>query len=70
MVQEFGMFSDAGNQAVADIVLFAQKQNLDWPGVYGMLQQLSRKDEFGEATDTVVREYVYDALGFTSDFYV
>jgi hypothetical protein len=70
MVREFGMFSDEGNQAVADVVEFATKLSMDWPGVYGLLQQLSKQEQFGEATDTVVREYVYDAMGFTSEFYV
>ena len=69
-IVDFGMFSDEGNQSVADIVEFAKKRNLDWPGVLGMLQQLSRKEEFGESTDTAVREMVYDALGFESDFYI
>lgn len=70
MVQYFGMYSDAGNEAVADVVAFAGKLNMDWTGVYGLLVQLSKKDGFEEATDTMVREIVYDAMGFTSDFYV
>ena len=70
MVQYFGMFSDEGNQAVAEVVEFATKMNMDWTGVYGLLEQLAKKEQFAEATDTMVREIVYDALGFTSDFYV
>lgn len=70
MVQYFGMFSDEGNQEVADIVKFATKMDMDWNSVYGLLQQLARKEQFAEATDTMVREIVYDTLGFTSDFYV
>ena len=70
MVQYFGMFSDEGNQAVAEVVEFATKMDMDWNSVYGLLQQLSKKADFAEATDTMVREIVYDAMGFTSDFYV
>jgi len=70
MVQYFGMFSDEGNQAVAEVVEFATKMDMDWNSVYGLLQQLSKKADFAEATDTMVREIVYDTMGFTSDFYV
>jgi hypothetical protein len=70
MVQYFGMFSDEGNQEVAEIVKFAKKLDMDWVGVFGLLTQLAKKEEFGEATDTMVREIVYDTMGFTSDFYV
>jgi len=70
MVQYYGMFSDEGNQAVAEVVEFATKMDMDWNSVYGLLQQLSKKEDFAEATDTMVREIVYDAMGFTSDFYV
>jgi hypothetical protein len=35
-----------------------------------MLEALSNKEGFEEATDTVVREMVYDACDFTSDFYI
>jgi hypothetical protein len=70
MVQYFGMFSDEGNKRVEVIVNFARDKHMTWEGVYGMLQQLARKEQFAEATDTMVREIVYDALGFTSDFYV
>lgn len=69
MVQYFGMYSDAGNQAVADVVAFAQKLSMDWTGVLGLLEQLAKKEDFAEATDTMVREIVYDTMGFTSNFY-
>jgi hypothetical protein len=38
--------------------------------VYQELVRLADVEVFGEATDTMVREIVYDALGFNSDFYV
>ena len=70
LVEYYGMYSDAGNEAVADIVAFAGRLNMDWVGVLGLLEQLAKKDGFEEATDTMVREIVYDTMGFTSDFYV
>jgi hypothetical protein len=70
MVQYYGMFSDAGNKRVEQIVNFARDKHMTWICAYGLLQQLAKKKGFEEATDTAVREIVYDALGFTSDFYV
>lgn len=61
---DYGMFSEAGEKAVAGIVKFAQEHYLDWAGVEGMLEQLAKKEEFAEATDTVVRENVYITMGF------
>jgi hypothetical protein len=45
---------------------------MDWPQVYKELESLAKRfpNDFAEATDTMVREMVYDKLGFTSDFYV
>lgn len=61
---EYGMFSEAGEKAVAGIVKFAKDHHLTWSGVEGMLEQLAKKPEFEEATDTVVRENVYLEMGF------
>jgi len=66
----FGMFSDLGNQEVATIVEHAQANQLDWPQTYKLLSQLAKVPSMGEAMDTMVREMVYDACGFTSDFYI
>jgi len=68
----FGMFSDEGNNAVAFIVDYNMANNNDWPTVYQNLQDLAESDpeRYGEANDTVVRELVYDACQFTSDFYI
>jgi hypothetical protein len=68
----YGMFSDEGNMAVHGIVTTAKSQNLTWAQTYQALRDLadSNPDSFGEAMDTVVREMVYDACCFTSDFYV
>ena len=68
----FGMFTDEGNHAVAFIVDYNRANNNDWPTVYQNLQDLAKSDpeRYGEANDTFVREMVYDACGFTSDFYI
>ena len=66
----YGMFTDAGNQAVHAIVEQARESKMAWLEVYQELVRLADVEVFGEATDTMVREIVYDALGFNSDFYV
>ena len=66
----YGMFTDAGNAAVNSIVQGAISNDLDWPEIYHCLVELSQCENFEEATDTVVREMVYDAAGCTGDFYI
>ena len=65
----YGMFTPEGNYMVARIVDAAKKlvaedgdQLTAWAFAYRELQQLGYSDEFGEATDTDVREQVYDAV--------
>lgn len=68
----YGMFSDAGNQKVAAIVDFASKHQLGWQEVMPLLRNLADSDYvlYGEATDTAVREAVYEALLLTTDSYI
>ena len=68
----FGMFTDEGNNAVAFIVDYHKANNNAWDTIYQNLQDLAESDpeRYGEATDTMVREMVYDAVGCTGDFYV
>ena len=70
MVINYGMFTADGNNRIHKIVEFAKDNRLDWQDAYKMLEALSNKEGFEEATDTVVREMVYDACDFTSDFYI
>ena len=67
----YGMFSEVGNLAVHGVVVTAITMNLTWPQTYKCLNVLAKSDysKFGEAMDTTVRECVYSACGFTSDFY-
>ena len=58
----YGMFTDAGNLVVHSIVKVAKQNNLSFPIVNKMLGELSELEGFEEATDTAVREYVYEAI--------
>ena len=62
-VKDYAMFSELGNAAVHAIVVAARANNLTWAQTYRALYQLSEQKEFAEATDTMVREMVYDAIG-------
>lgn len=63
---DYAMFSDFGNDAVDAIVRQARILNLTWDQVCDELYELAKKfpNDFGEATDTAVRECVYVTLGF------
>ena len=71
-VPYFGMFTDEGNAAVGMIVEMAKKKGWDWNRTYAELCVLANSDAqlYGEAPDTAVREYVYDACGFETAFYI
>lgn len=64
----YGMFTDAGNAAVNSIVQGAISNDLAWLEVYQCLVNLAENPDFEEATDTMVREIVFDSIfGFESD---
>jgi hypothetical protein len=67
----YSMYTSFGDDAVDAIVRSAKVLKLEWPQVYAELQSLAKRfpEDFGEATDTAVRECVYDALGFDTPFY-
>jgi len=69
--KDYGMFTEEGNIAIGAVVTIARAGRLTWPETYRMLCALaeSNREKFGEATDTEVREQVYDALGFETSFY-
>lgn len=71
-MNNFAMFTPEGNAAVGMIVEMAKKKGWDWPRTQSELYVLANADAqlYGEATDTAVREMVYDACGFTTTFYV
>ena len=61
-IQHYGMFTDAGNLSVDSIVEMARKHQLSWQTVYDMLEAISLEEAYEEATDTAVREAVYETL--------
>ena len=66
----FAMYTDQGNSIVDFLVKYSIINNLTWPEVYQNLCDLAKNPSYAEATDTAVREMVYDACNFTSDFYI
>jgi hypothetical protein len=68
-IMDYGMFTDAGNAMIHGIVVTSKMAGLDWDQVLEILHDISTLDGVEEATDTAVRECVYDALGFKSGFY-
>jgi len=68
--ENFAMFTDEGNQKVAEIARQAREYagvdgpenpTLDaWKWAKHELQELAKTEQFGEAMDTMVRECVYD----------
>jgi hypothetical protein len=64
----FGMFTDKGNYMVGRIAAAGEKlaaadgTKSAWQFAQRELRKLATADEFGEATDTDVREQVYDVV--------
>jgi len=58
----YGMYTDAGNAVIGSIVDLARKHQLSWHTVYDMLAAVSLEEAYEEATDTAVREAVYETL--------
>jgi len=64
----FGMFTDKGNYMVGRIAAAGEKlaaadgTKSAWLFAQRELRKLAAADEFGEATDTDVREQVYDVV--------
>lgn len=63
---DYAMFTEFGNDAVDAIVRQARILKMSWAQVNDELHALAEKfpNDFGEATDTAVRECVYMALEF------
>ena len=68
-VKDYGMFTELGNAAVHAVVVAARANSLSWAQTYRALSALAEQEQFGEAMDTAVREYVYSALGSDEPFY-
>jgi hypothetical protein len=78
-MKDFAMFTAEGNELVARIAAAGERLAAEdgaksaWGFCLRKLETLSYGEGFGEATDTAVREAVYDtvvgAAGDTCDFY-
>ena len=62
VVPEFGMFTEQGDYEIYRIVDLAKRARLTWHQVSGLLLQLADNPAYEEATDTVVRERVWEEL--------
>jgi len=62
--KHYSMYTDAGNEAVDSIVEMARKHQLSWSTVRAMLSALAQEEAYDEATDTAVREAVYQSCDF------
>jgi hypothetical protein len=70
-IPDLGMYSEKGNKIAWSIVEHAKDYNWTWPQTFAVLQATAASgvDETAEIMDTVVRERIYNAVGFTTDFY-
>ena len=76
-MNDFGMFTDLGNRVVKNIIDNAIERKQSWKEVMDALidlgeNELNGNKRFEEATDTVVRENVFVAIGYGDDtpFYI
>lgn len=65
-VPDYAMYTELGNAGVHGIVVAAKLNTWTWSQTLDALRQLAETEVFAEAMDTMVREYVYDALGFSA----
>ena len=68
--KDYAMFSKEGNEAVAALVNVARAAELTWPETYRLMQRLAENEKFGEVMDTMVREIIFDTLGYKTAFYI
>jgi enamine deaminase RidA (YjgF/YER057c/UK114 family) len=66
------MYTDQGDQVAQKIVELSRAAGLDWTQTLSIMRFVAdqKSDLCGELTDTAVREVVYDALNYSTDFYV
>jgi 2-methylisocitrate lyase-like PEP mutase family enzyme len=62
-VPDYAMYTELGNAGVHGVVVAAKLNSWTWSQTLNALRQLAETEVFGEAMDTMVREYVYDAIG-------
>lgn len=61
-LHEYGMFTDSGERMVEEFVAFANKFQLNDQSINKILWAIAENEVYAEASDTVVRENVFNAL--------
>jgi hypothetical protein len=62
--KSYGMFTSAGDRMVGDLVEFAKAFGLSETAVLSMMDAIAKDEDFGEITDTAVREEIGIELGW------
>jgi enamine deaminase RidA (YjgF/YER057c/UK114 family) len=70
-MKEYSMFTDQGDVVAGKIVELVEAAGLNWRECLSIMRFVAsqRPDQYGELMDTAVREVVYDACKFDTDFY-
>jgi len=63
-MKNYGMFTDAGNELVENLVLLAKVYSISPNTVLAMMDNIAKDECFGEITDTAVREMIGGELGW------
>jgi hypothetical protein len=63
-MNNYGMFTDAGNALVANLVMTAKTFDLSDTTVLSLMNSFQKDPKFSEITDTEVRECVGMELGW------
>ena len=61
---DYGMFTDAGNELVANLVQTAKNFSLSDVTVMELMNSFAKDPNFAEITDTAVREMIGEQLGW------
>jgi hypothetical protein len=71
-MKDYAMYTDQGNVVADKILELSKAAGLNWDQTYAVMRLVAsqKHEEYGELTDTAVREVVYDRCKFTTDFYV
>lgn len=64
MTNDFAMFTEEGNNLVADLVEMCKNNNLRDTTVMALMSAIAKDERFAEITDTAVRETIGCELGF------
>jgi hypothetical protein len=62
--KSYGMFTSAGDRVVGDLVKLAKDHGLSETAVLSMMDAIAKDEDFGEITDTAVREEIGIELGW------